>query len=1547
MSIKEKILSLFESSATDSERALETICEAEKYLQQAYEGRYFFELIQNIRDANKEASQEGDIYIELKNNILSIANTDAPFSDEGITSITSIGQSTKRSLDFIGFKGIGFKSTLEVSETPRIITREGAIYFDRKLTAEVLQERGKLLTEDQVPLFFFPHYQARKLTIEEIKLGIVTRIELPVKKTFSEKKIYEDFNKIEVRQLILLGNIRRIKFLAQNYQILYNIQKDHKRNLLEIDNGTKILNRFRYYIPDEKIVIPNHILGNLTGKEKEIYSKGTAVDIHIVFELNEKKQFIPIDNAKLYLFYPLHIRSGFQFIIHSYFLVNPERTQLRNSPLNLYLLRKIGEYIGNDMLRSLKSKRYNTNEILRFERNKDTDLDELYNGLVETLESQKFIYNPISRKYHAPSEVIIADGFDKGLFPDNLFNNKPILYIGDQKTVEWLKKEFDVYYLNYDEIANNIEDECKKQVKRKNLAFFENLYRYIDTHGDLHIRGKKILLTNNWKLISDREDVFYGGRRNPIKFPITMQRHIHFIHHEIKLEIRETRIGVIEFNTHELTRKLLKLFDEKNVPKADILNTIYRLCPTDTRSELEIKEKILLPIKNRKNWISPIDNPIYFETDELKELYPDGNFVDEAILKKENEKEAYSILDFFRLCGVWEIPAFYIKRTQTTIHSANIRMKHIRRNTHLNDSPFYIDNDRMLHKPVKYTKWFTETILINWELYKSLIASDFLPKLKYSNSFSNQHIANVTQIMQFSSFCEDLANEQWIVLNDGAQGYSCDEIVGCRISDISKANNKVMQKYLTLYPLDYDNYRDFINSVGLLHFDCNNTDNFNRLLNHVYEKYEVEIPQNRDFIDFYNRILGKIIDFCDRNEFKQLDLKKLCNEYMLSVNETTGQPCWMKPEMIYYIDDKSNYDRLPEIIKAEIQPHFTNRDRNTFGKIAAKIGNRFSKSITKKLIEAPEVRKVVLIDFFTELPQIIALLEYTFDIALSSHLETLKSVEVYIKQQIQIEIQVNGYHGIIVESDYYIQKTQKSYIIHITEKNEPSQMKFKADSLAELLINILDRDLKRFNIDILNFLRATKKIEYLKDYDIDENRIDEIRQILYASDLTFKQKFWQAVFTIKKIPRFDEMLEDETIDSKKIALATEQNTEIIQTINREVSFDDINYSRNIPLLASLLSNLEILPDQLNHYIYPEIDFTPYYQCLLDREKNKFESKFAFILYRLLCKQSIAEQSVYQEWINKYNNHFCPLSPPNIIQLNIHTYFIKYLNEFCPLFNFTIADMNERVLSNSKSIYKKNLDRFTLLLTETSYSEEEFKLFFEDEKRQSLLYFGKIQYLIKEIKKWLSQQRKKDANKTSQLLPEQVAIKYANQRKPPVEHITPNRAPERVQQNQKTVANYGMNKYDGQKSNQQKQTIGMVAEMIVYETLCEDENIETIKWISKYAARIDSTYPGYNSYGTDGLGYDIEYTDKEGNKYYVEVKGKSDNTNCFEITDQELKKAQNEKEYYQVFFVTNVLHESARRIKNLGNPFIFKEGENLFNNKRFLIITKSYEIRFIE
>lgn len=252
----------------------------------------------------------------------------------------------------------------------------------------------------------------------------------------------------------------------------------------------------------------------------------------------------------------------------------------------------------------------------------------------------------------------------------------------------------------------------------------------------------------------------------------------------------------------------------------------------------------------------------------------------------------------------------------------NIRVKHIQRNTHLNDTPFYIENDRMLDKPVKYTKWFTDTIVENWELYKSLMSATWLPKMKYSNGFSYKHDAQSSAIMKFSSFCEELSRIRWIVLDDDEKVYSLAYIVGMRLADISKVHNKVISKYLRLFPIDFENNRDFIESVGLCHLDGNTVDNFNRLLKHIYNRYHKYIPEGKDFTDFYNRILSKVFDFYDRNEISDNDVRTICNTPMLAINETIGRSKWEYPENIYYIDDKLNYDLLPESVRAEIQTAF-------------------------------------------------------------------------------------------------------------------------------------------------------------------------------------------------------------------------------------------------------------------------------------------------------------------------------------------------------------------------------------------------------------------------------------------------------------------------------------------------------------------------------------------------------------------------------------------------------------------------------------------------
>jgi hypothetical protein len=1545
MNLKETADKLFEDSKRTPLRGLRAIAEAEKYLQQAYQGRYFFELIQNVRDANKEINQDGEIFIELNDNILSISNTGAEFSTKGIEGITTIGESTKQSQDYIGFKGIGFKSIQEITEEPKIITRYGSVFFDRKLTLEKYDEN---LKEEQVPLFYFPHFNAKKLSPSEIQKGIVTKIELPIKENITEDNIVEAFSEIQAKQLILLGNIKNLNFESENNITNFSIKKNLQKRFIEVKEDDNPSVKFRYFTPTNKVQIPNNVIDLLEGKEKDIFSKGSAVDINIVLELAENGQIKPIEEAKLYLFYPLQINSGFRFIIHSYFIVNPERTALRNSPLNDYLLGLIGEFIGKEMLRHLKETKTNTNRILCFKRNSDAKINLLYDSVVAELKKQRFIYDSQTQKYFYASEVIVADGFDKGLFPDGKLGGRQLIYTDDKEIIQWLQDEFEIPYLSYEDIANQIESECKRQAKEKKLGFFQKLYNYVSAHEGLSLTGKKVLLTDDWKLVSSEEDVFYGGgRRNPINLAPSIKRQIHFIHKSIKItDFREgkSRTGITEFNTYELVRRLLKLFDKGSIPNTDLLNTLYNLQPLDTKSELDIKEKILLPVKGKDKWLSPVTNPIYFENENLKELYPNGNFIDANFLKWTGDEINFiQPNDFLKKFGVWEIPAIYIADKATRILMKESRDKKLEYLSGLISRPYYIQNDRVLDVPTKYNSWFSDTIIGKWETYKAFMQDDTLPKLQYSSNQSYYRQVGKEQTIKLSHFIETLSIQKWVVFSGEIESYSVNEIIGIKYLDFSQSHNQVISRYLKLLPITYEFKQDLIDSIGLGHLDGNSISNFIKLLNRIHKKFETNIPVGKDFIDFYNRILSKIVDFFYNNNQTE-NITQLRNEFFLAVDDITKKTIWAKASQIFYIDDKPNYDLLPISIKERVQPHFTNRDKNTFGKIAAKIGKKFSNSIQKELIESDTIQTSTLLSFFGYLPESIAILESKIDTVLNEHLETLKAIRVFEHEVVEVKVSVGDSDELIIPVNHFVDR-DNDYDFHFSTANNPNKNKQLAESMSELFINLLNRDLRLFNSDLLLFLNSTDKNEYLRNYDILEERVNEIRDRLNTSDLTANQKFWEAILTAKEISNRNGIFTDKEVDisilSKKLGI----EDELIQKFQDEFNFHQTNVSGNINLLIELLNSLSISLEKINGTIFPKIDFRDFYEKKLTNLKYKFEKGFEARLHSYLSTQTSDEKRRFQDYLDNYKRYLQFTIPLNTLELNVEAFLIESLTSEFPFLKIAKGDLHSDFsFFNSILIYSENLNNLKGKLKNEEFTNESLNTFLADNKRRSLLYFNEIDLLVESFKEWLLgyKERNKPTDEESDL--EDFLSEFSNQTETAIEEVTTQEV-DVPSSNGTASGGVGGKRFDGAANDQLKKRLGLVAEMVVYEKL--KTVYANVTWVSKYASKIYKTHQGYNPEGQDGLGYDIEYIDNDGNKIFVEVKGRADSYDTFEISKNEIDKAHEVKQFYKIFFITQTLNNTQRRIRDLGNIFLLDDGQDFFSNRKFKAIYRNFEIRFQE
>jgi len=99
----------------------------ESQISQDYRGRLTFELLQNADDAMVNGGFGDRIVFRLTDDVLEVTNSGRPLSDEDVAGLCGTGASSKvassgRRRASIGHKGMGFKSVLEITDRPEVIS---------------------------------------------------------------------------------------------------------------------------------------------------------------------------------------------------------------------------------------------------------------------------------------------------------------------------------------------------------------------------------------------------------------------------------------------------------------------------------------------------------------------------------------------------------------------------------------------------------------------------------------------------------------------------------------------------------------------------------------------------------------------------------------------------------------------------------------------------------------------------------------------------------------------------------------------------------------------------------------------------------------------------------------------------------------------------------------------------------------------------------------------------------------------------------------------------------------------------------------------------------------------------------------------------------------------------------------------------------------------------------------------------------------------------------------------------------------------------------
>jgi hypothetical protein len=130
-----------------------------------YRGRIVYELLQNADDAMADHPGTHDaIFVRLTDTDLWVGNSGRPLDDDDVRGLCGIGASSKggavnRKRASIGHKGMGFKSVLEITDAPEVISETYAFRLGRHLATEPVSDLMREIGEPvpaRVPAMRFP-----------------------------------------------------------------------------------------------------------------------------------------------------------------------------------------------------------------------------------------------------------------------------------------------------------------------------------------------------------------------------------------------------------------------------------------------------------------------------------------------------------------------------------------------------------------------------------------------------------------------------------------------------------------------------------------------------------------------------------------------------------------------------------------------------------------------------------------------------------------------------------------------------------------------------------------------------------------------------------------------------------------------------------------------------------------------------------------------------------------------------------------------------------------------------------------------------------------------------------------------------------------------------------------------------------------------------------------------------------------------------------------------------------------------------------------------
>lgn len=665
----EKLINIYTKTYNDNPSIMLSGYGQENQTVADYNGRQILELMQNADDAQSDI-----IYMELdtKNHLLSVANNGIAFSLEGVESLMYTGLSSKNKVEFIGNKGLGFRSILNWVHQVSVLTKEVSFrfsknysekYFDKYIAGnEVVKERiqkeieAKKLTVGEKPIasLAFPEILTEQLD------DFVTKVILDCKEE-ELSKIDQQIDSITEETLLFLPHIKKIM-----------VVKDEEKTL----ELTKTLD-------NEHEIIINDTQWNCYRSEEQLYDNKIKFKYAIAWKDDWDVEGL------FYNYFPTDITTDLPCIIHATFDLTNNRKEINDNAQNTFILNEIVNALGIIAEQHLKTSPpdWRAYQFLTPKLTNSRKVLKTFYENVRTKRENIACYPTLDGQYRTKEDVVYhGDAFSTWVEENGLGKYFPRL----------LKKPFEKM-----NIPKRYSVEAFSELIQKlNLSL--NLEQRVSLIGILANRENgyfndlqsnpiqlPLLLNTKGNIVSSHIRVFTKDTDNSeLEFPNYIKDHIQFISTDLYNQLRQTfreEISALKFENESGDARAIKRFLDPiiNIGLDDIIGVIQQIVSETNKTlktaanQQDIIQQMVLSLysifianPNRRGNLSSIEKiPLLSRTNEVKyseELYFGKEYAAGIETEKifdgiKNNNDYLASNDFFKIKGEEDVIVNFFK----------------------------------------------------------------------------------------------------------------------------------------------------------------------------------------------------------------------------------------------------------------------------------------------------------------------------------------------------------------------------------------------------------------------------------------------------------------------------------------------------------------------------------------------------------------------------------------------------------------------------------------------------------------------------------------------------------------------------------------------------------------------------------------------------------------------------------------------------------------------------------------------------------------------